>query len=307
VDARPPMSKDLSAMTLPDSADEVLPLGSLVGGRYRLEGSLGSGGMGTVYSASSVSDGRRLALKIIRREHTEDSTMVARFQREGRLISTIRHPNIVEVFELDEADGSWFIAMELLEGMNLGTAMASKGTYDPGEALPVLLGILDALAVAHAQQIVHRDIRPENVFLVARADRAPHVKVLDFGVAKVVGLSAQEQLTRSGMVLGTPEFMAPEQAVGTSVDHRSDLYSVGCVGYAMLCGRPPFVDNWPLRVIMKQAFEPHVPPSRLRPDLPAAAAVDKFMGRALEKKPADRYQSATEMRADLATLVSAAS
>ena len=294
-------------MTLPGSGNEELPVGSVVGGRYRLHHCLGSGGMGTVYAASRVIDGQQLALKIIRREHTEDPTMLARFQREGRLISTIRHPNIVEVFQLDEADGSWFIAMELLEGMNLGTAMAHRGVYQPADALPVLLGILDALEVAHGQQIVHRDIKPENVFLLPRGDQPPHVKVLDFGVAKVVGLAAEEQLTRSGTVLGTPEFMAPEQAVGTGVDHRSDLYSVGCVGYAMLCGRPPFVDNWPLRVIMKQAFEAHLPPSRLRPDLPSAAAVDKFLGRALEKKPADRYQSASEMRTELRSLVARAS
>jgi eukaryotic-like serine/threonine-protein kinase len=292
-------------MTLAGGADEI-PLGTVVGGRYRLDRSLGSGGMGTVYAASNVGDGRRLALKIIRREHTDDPTMLARFQREGRLISTIRHPNIVEVFELDEADGSWFMAMELLEGMNLATALVGRGVYGRGEAVPVLLGILDALEVAHGQQIVHRDIRPENIFLVPRAGQSPHVKVLDFGVAKVVGVAVQEQLTRSGTVLGTPEFMAPEQAVGTGVDHRSDLYSVGCVGYAMLCGRPPFVDNWPLRVSMKQAFEPHLPPSRVRPDMPAAAAVDKFIGRALEKKPADRYQSASEMRADLLSLLSPA-
>ena len=233
--------------------------------------------------------------------------MLARFQREGRLISTIRHPNIVEVFELGEADGSWFMAMELLEGMNLATAMVGRAAYAPDEALPVLLGILHALELAHGHQIVHRDIRPENIFLVPREGQSPLVKVLDFGVAKIVGVTAEEQLTRSGTVLGTPEYMAPEQAVGTGVDHRSDLYSVGCVAYAMLCGRPPFVDNWPLRVSMKQAFEAPLPPSRVRPDLPAAAAVDKFLGRALEKKPADRYQSASEMRADLRSLLTPAS
>jgi serine/threonine protein kinase len=294
-------------MTLLGGREEVMPPGTLLAGRYRIERSLGSGGMGAVYAARATKDERPLAIKVIHGEHTADSTMVARFQREGRLISAIRHPNIVEVFELDEADGAWFIAMELLEGMNLATAMASRGVYSLEEAFPVLLGILDALEVAHGQQIVHRDIRPENVFLVPRGAGAPHVKVLDFGVAKVVGLTAQEQLTRSGTVLGTPEFMAPEQAMGTSVDHRSDLYSVGCVAYAMLCGRPPFVDNWPLRVIMKQAFEALVPPSRMRPDLPAAEAIDRFLGRALEKKPAERYQSASDMRAALRSLIGAAS
>jgi serine/threonine-protein kinase len=288
-------------MTFADSHD-LLPIGTLVGGRYELQRCLGSGAMGTVYAARGMSDGRPFALKIIRREHTEDPTMVARFQREGRLIAKMRHPNIVQVFELDEDSGAWFIAMELLEGKNLGTAMAHKGTYALAEASPVLLAILDALDVAHAQQIVHRDVKPENVFLVSGVG-VERVKLLDFGVAKFVDQSAQEQLTRSGVVLGTPEYMAPEQAVGTSVDHRSDLYSVGCIAYAMICGRPPFVDNWPLRVIMKQAFEPHVPPSRLRPDVPGAEAIDRFIARALQKKPEERYQSASAMRADLATLL----
>ena len=291
-------------MTFPSAGAELLPLGTLVGGRYQLDRHLGSGSMGSVYAARALNDGRPLAIKMIHRAHTEDPTMVARFQREGRLIAKIRHPNIVEVFELDEDDGSWFIAMELLEGKTLGTAMTDKGVYSLAEAGPMLLGILDALEVAHAEQIIHRDVKPENVFLVRRAD-ARQIKLLDFGVAKPVSQSVQEQLTRSGVVLGTPEYMAPEQAVGTSADQRSDLYSVGCVAYAMICGRPPFLDNWPLRVLMKQAFEPHVPPSRLRPDAPFADTIDRFIARALEKEPSERYQSASEMRADLAVLLDA--
>ena len=159
--------------------------------------------------------------------------------------------------------------------------------------------ILDALDTAHAHQIVHRDLKPENVFLDLPEAGPEVVKVLDFGVAKVVGMSAQDQLTRSGTVVGTPEFMSPEQATGTRVDARSDLYAVGCIAYAMLCGRPPFVDNWPMRVVMKQAFEPHAPPSRVRPTLPNAACVDAFVARALEKEPERRYQTAAEMRTAL--------
>jgi serine/threonine-protein kinase len=276
--------------------------GETFGGRYRIERPLGAGSMGAVYAARELASGRPVALKVIAEEHTSDPQVLARFQREGRIMARVQHPNIVRILELDQADDRWFIAMELLEGRNLGVAMAATDRYAPSEVVPVLKGILDALEVAHEHQIVHRDIKPENVFLVGDG-AAAEVKVLDFGVAKVVGMSPEEQLTRSGMVFGTPEFMAPEQATGTSVDHRSDLYAVACVGYAMLCGRPPFVDNWPLRVIMKQAFEPHVPPSRLRPDLPGAAGVDRFVARALEKKPADRYQAASEMRADLAMLL----
>jgi serine/threonine protein kinase len=167
--------------------------------------------------------------------------------------------------------------------------------------VPVLGAVLDALEAAHAREVVHRDLKPENVFLVGPSDGPHQVKVLDFGVAKVVG-SADEQLTRSGTIIGTPEFMSPEQAMGRDVDARSDLYAVGCIAYAMLCGRPPFLDNWPMRVIMKQAFEAHAPPSRLWPDVPGGQVVDGFMARALAKKPEDRFQSAREMREALAAL-----
>jgi serine/threonine-protein kinase len=275
---------------------ERLPSGHLLGARYRIERVIGSGGMGTVYAASAVDTQRAVALKVIGDEHTHDPNVIARFQREGRLMAEIRHANIVDVLELGQLDGHWFIAMELLAGSNLEDAIAAHGPYAPRDAAPIIEAVLDALDAAHGHQVVHRDLKPANVFL---ADGA-RVKVLDFGVAKVVGQSAQEQLTRSGTVLGTPEYMAPEQAMGTSVDARSDLYAVGCILYAMLCGRPPFVDGWPMRVVMKQAFEAPAPPSRLRPGLPDA--VDRFIARALEKKPDDRFQSAGEMREALAAL-----
>ena len=262
--------------------------------------------MGAVYAVRDLASDREVALKIIARNHTSDPTMVARFQREGRLVSTIRHRNIVEVLELGQLDGEWFISMELLDGMNLADAIAAKTTFEIAETvLRAVRGPGRALKIAHDNRIIHRDVKPQNIFLSRSADGASAVKVLDFGVAKVVGLSGQEQLTRSGTILGTPEFMAPEQATGTKVDHRSDLYAVGCVAYAMLCGRPPFLDNWPMRILMKQAFEAHLPPSRLRPALARAPAVDPFIARAMDKNPAARYQSATEMRTAVEALAAA--
>ena len=263
--------------------------------------------MGTVYAARDLAHDRPTALKIINRNHMADPLMVARFQREGRIVAGLHHPNVVQLFEVDQIDGDWVMAMELLEGTNLADAIEARTTYPPEEAIPVLRGVLDALEVAHQHQIVHRDIKPQNIFLARTSENMTSVKVLDFGVAKVVGLSTEEQLTRSGTILGTPEFMAPEQATGKGVDHRSDLYAVACVAYAMLCGRPPFVDNWPMRIVMKQAFEPPAPPSRLRPELARVPGVDRFMARALEKKPEDRHQSASEMRAALNALAAAPS
>jgi serine/threonine-protein kinase len=283
----------------------MLPPGSVLGQRYRLDRQIGSGSMGVVYAAHDLSRDRPIALKMIDRSHTMDPTVVARFQREGRIVSDLRHPNIVEVFDVGEIDGDWVMTMELLDGTNLADAIEATTAYTPESAIPILRGVLDALEIAHARQIVHRDIKPQNIFLARNGGVAATVKVLDFGVAKVVGLSAEDQLTRSGTILGTPEFMAPEQATGKGADHRSDLYAVACVAYAMLCGRPPFVDNWPMRIVMKQAFEPPAPPSRLRPELALAPQIDRVMARALEKKPEDRYQSAREMRAALEALVPA--
>ena len=280
----------------------MLPPGSVLGQRYRLDRQIGSGSMGVVYAAHDLSRDRPVALKMIDRSHTADATMVARFQREGRIVSDLRHPNIVEVFDVGEIDGDWVMTMELLDGTNLADAIEATTAYTPSSAIPILRGVLDALEIAHARQIVHRDIKPQNIFLARNGGGAATVKVLDFGVAKVVGLTAEDQLTRSGTILGTPEFMAPEQATGKGADHRSDLYAVACVAYAMLCGRPPFVDNWPMRIVMKQAFEPPAPPSRLRPELARAPEIDRVMARALEKNPEDRYQSAGEMRAAIEAL-----
>lgn len=281
-----------------------LPPGSVLGQRYRLDREIGSGSMGTVYAARDLDGDRPIALKVINRSHTSDPTTIARFQREGRIVSELRHPNIVEVFAVDQVDGYWVMAMELLEGMNLADAIESTKVYAPAEVVRILGGVLDALEIAHEHQIVHRDIKPQNIFLVRANGSGTGIKVLDFGVAKVAGPSTEEQLTRSGTILGTPEFMAPEQATGSRADHRSDLYAVACVAYAMLCGRPPFLDNWPMRVVMKQAFEAPVSPSRLRPELALTPGVDRLMARALAKKPDDRYQSAKEMRAALEALAS---
>jgi serine/threonine protein kinase len=290
-------------MTSSAGADGLLPPGSVLGQRYRLDRHIGSGTMGIVYAARDLAHDRPIALKVINPSHTADPTAIARFQREGRIVAELRHPNIVQVFEVGQIDGDWVMAMELLSGTNLADAIESKGAYAPPEAVPILRGVLDALEVAHAQQIVHRDVKPHNIFLAGTDRATASVKVLDFGVAKVAGPSTAEQLTRSGTVLGTPEFMAPEQATGSRADHRSDLYAVACVAYAMLCGRPPFLDSWPMRVVMKQAFEAPVLPSRLRPQLALTPGVDRFMVRALEKKPDDRYQSAAEMRAALEQMV----
>src|SRR6476620_9482529 len=172
-----------STMASPPGADGPLFPGSVLGQRYRVDRPIGSGTMGTVYAAHDLPHDRPIALKVINRSHTADPTMVARFQREGRIIAGLRHPNIVNVLEVSQIDGDWVMAMELLQGTNLADAIEATKAYEPRDVALILGGVLDALEVAHAHQIVHRDIKPQNIFLV-RAGGATEVKVLDFGVAK---------------------------------------------------------------------------------------------------------------------------
>jgi eukaryotic-like serine/threonine-protein kinase len=274
-------------------------IGTVFGDRYRIDKMLGKGGMGTVYSAHHLGLDRPVALKVISPEHAADERSVERLRREARMASQARHPNIVEVLDLGQIDGLWYIAMEMLEGVDLYDAIIMKRTYDPMELVPVLDQVLAGLEAAHALGLVHRDLKPENMFLARSHDGFFTVKLLDFGVVKVPEEGAQAQLTRTGTVVGTPEYMSPEQATDHKVDARSDLYSVGCVAYAMLCGNPPFVDKSVLKVLTSHVVESPKPPSTHRPNLPHAAEVDRFILRALEKNPAKRYQSAGDMHAAL--------
>jgi len=260
--------------------------------------------MGTVYAAWHVDLDRPVALKVVSPRHASEPRVVERFRREARMASQARHPNIVEVLDLGQLEGLWYIAMELLEGLDLYDAIVMKRCYEPAEIVPVLDQVLSGLEAAHGLGLVHRDLKPENVFLARAPGGHFTVKLLDFGVVKVPpdGEGAQAQLTRTGTVVGTPEYMAPEQATDAKVDQRADLYAIGCVAYAMLCGAPPFVDKSVLRVLTSHVCDPVVPPSRKRPGLAHAEAVDRFVLKALEKQPERRYQSAGEMRHALAEM-----
>ncbi len=298
----------LSPMGASSGDDELpYPVGTLITERYRVERKVGAGGMGTVYAADDLTAGRKVAVKVLSRMYSRDQRVVERFQREARMASQARHPNIIEVSDLGQTrDGRWYIAMELLDGLDLHEAINLKRTYEPAELSPVLDPVLSALEAAHALGLVHRDLKPENIFLARTPDGEIVVKLLDFGVVKVPPEGAQAHLTRTGTIVGTPEYMAPEQAMDAAVDRRADLYSLGCVAYTMLCGESPFADKSTLLVLTGHVVRPPVPPSVRRPSLPSAQAVDEFLGRALEKKPDKRYQSAAEMRAALAVLAAQA-
>jgi serine/threonine-protein kinase len=284
--------------------EEILPPGTVLAGRYRIDRKIGSGGMGVVYAAEHLALKRPVALKVIGRRHTAEPRQIARFRKEARVASQLRHPNVVEVIDLGQADGREYLAMEFLEGLDLCDAIHLADGYTVEDAVPILDQVLAALEVAHETGLVHRDLKPENVFLAQQPDGTHTVKLLDFGVVKVMEEGGQQHLTRTGTVVGTPEYMAPEQATTGEVDARADLYAVGCIAYAMFVGRPPFVDKSVLMVMSSHVKLPPTPPSKKRPTLKQGPAVDAFVLKALEKSPEKRYQSAAEMRAGLQKLAS---
>jgi serine/threonine-protein kinase len=266
---------------------------------YRVTAKLGAGGLGTVYAAEHLIIGRKAALKVLDPVIARDEAMVQRFLVEARAVAAIRHPNIVDVTDYGKADGNFVIVMELLDGETLGARLEREGMLEERKAVSLMIQLASAVGGAHERNIVHRDLKPDNIFLTSYPDYPDFVKVLDFGIAKLLGSDGSLK-TSPGLIIGTPAFMSPEQCMGDeNLDGRSDIYSLGVVGYRMLTGQLPHVGN-----IMQQ-MQGHLSrtpkhPGELRPELSPAitALVMKCMARA----PADRYQSMRELRAALATL-----
>jgi tRNA A-37 threonylcarbamoyl transferase component Bud32 len=264
-------------------------------GRYQILGPLGSGGMATVYKAFHPALDRTVALKVIRASFTDDAEFLERFRQEAKAVARLRHPNIVQVFDFDEVDGRHFIVMEYLEGGTLKQRLRSleqSGQRIPRRELLRIVGeVADGLTYAHQFGILHRDVKPANV-LLTRDGRAV---VTDFGIARMV-MSAE--LTRTGVGVGTPEYMSPEQARGEGVDERADLYSLAVMAYEMATGRAPFSADTPLAVVLKHLNDPLPPPSSIDPDI--GESTDRVLMKALAKSPFDRYASATEFAQALA-------
>ena len=270
-------------------------------GNYRVSRELGRGGMGMVYAAEHVQLGRPAALKMLLPQLSADPTIVQRFFNEARAASAIEHPGIVAVYDYGtHTNGGAYIVMELLKGESLQQRL-SRGPMSPSEAASIVAQVAGALAAAHARGIVHRDLKPDNIFLVPNELVAGgiQVKVLDFGIAKLAGEQSGGMKTQTGALIGTPAYMSPEQCMGRSdLDHRTDLYSLGCVFYHMLCGRPPFVSDQGTGMIlaahMRDAAED---PRAISAGVPAPLAAITM--RLLEKDPAKRYQTAAEVRSAL--------
>ncbi|HET7352554.1 MAG TPA: Stk1 family PASTA domain-containing Ser/Thr kinase, partial [Gaiellaceae bacterium] len=262
---------------------------TLFDGRYQIQRKLGAGGMADVYLAEDQELGRRVAIKILNGRHANDDQFIERFRREAKNAAALNHPNIVSIYDRGEAEDTYYIAMEFLDGRTLKELVVSRGAAPLNVAIEYARQILSALRFAHRHGIVHRDIKPHNVLV----DAEGRVKVTDFGIAR----AGTSQMTETGSIVGTAQYLSPEQARGGEVDPRSDLYSLGVVLYELLTGKTPFDGETPVEIAMKHLSNAPKPPSKLRPDVPPE--LDKVVLRALAKDPDDRYQSADEMEADL--------
>ncbi|MER8183259.1 protein kinase [Kitasatospora sp. NPDC094015] len=290
----------LSAPFGTPSRGTAAPLGTVGAGRYRLTGRLGRGGMAEVFAAQDVRLGRTVAVKLLRGELAQDEVARLRFTREAHAVAALNHHSIVAVYDTGEEqhgigpeDGEEttpYIVMELVEGRTVRELLVDEEAPPVDQALIIIAGVLEALAYSHRHGIVHRDIKPANVIITTGGA----VKVMDFGIARAL-TGAASTMTQTGMVMGTPQYLSPEQALGKAVDHRSDLYAAGCMLYELLALRPPFVGETPLAVVYQHVQDIPVPPSQVNRRVPPE--LDELVLRSLAKNPDDRFQSADEFRA----------
>jgi serine/threonine-protein kinase len=277
----PPLAGDTQALYDP-------LIGSTIDGRYVVESVLGEGGMGVVYAAHHAIIDKRVAIKVLRKEAAADESSAHRFLAEAKAASKIGHQNIVDITDFGVlADGHAYFVMEHLQGVTLGKVMGREGPLPPGRATRIAIQVCRGLHTAHSKNIVHRDLKPENVFLLERDGVADFVKIVDFGIAR--DTTSTKRLTVAGMVMGTPEYMAPEQASGQETDHRVDQYALGCILYEMVTGQVPFHGENPMQTLTKHVFDAVTLPSKLRPELIIPAELEAIIMRTLAKKRDDRY------------------
>ena len=279
-------------------------VGQVVADRYHVVKKLGEGGMGQVYLAEHVKMGRRSAIKVMNPAMVHDPDAVARFNREASNASRISHPNVCAIYDFGETpDGLIFLAMEFIEGEPLTDLLEREGALPVPRATAIFLQTADALQAAHDLGIVHRDLKPDNIMLSRKKGGGDTVKVVDFGIAKAVGGDqAGQKVTKTGLVVGTPEFMSPEQLSGDTLDGRSDLYSLALVFYRMLIGKLPFEATSVQETMIKRLTDEPIKLAEARPDLSFPAGLQPVLDTALARTPMERYQSVAKFAADVAAV-----
>jgi len=272
-------------------------IGTTVGGRFKVEELIGQGGMGKVYRARHLALDRLVCLKMLKPTLLEDPTVVGRFEREAMAASRLNHPNSIQVLDFgrNETDGALYLVMEYVQGKDLRAVLRDEWPIPEARLCQIMAQVLAALGEAHAHHVIHRDLQPENIMIEQRRDHPDFVKVLDFGIAKILD-SDLPGLTRADVVCGTPQYMAPEQATGGKLDARCDLYAVGVMLYQMVTSQLPFDGESSMDVLTRQVHEPPVPPRKRQPGAPISEAMESLILHVLSKDPARRPQSAEEFR-----------
>jgi hypothetical protein len=279
-------------------------VGAILADRYRIVRRLGEGGMGRVYLAEHVKMGRKSAIKVMKPAMAHDPDAVARFNREAANASRIAHPHVCAVYDFGETpEGLLYLAMEYVEGEPLTGILEREGALPVARAVDIFRQVADALEAAHELGIVHRDLKPDNIMVTRGRAGADAVKVVDFGIAKAPGPDERQQVTRTGLVVGTPEFMSPEQLSGDPLDGRSDIYALALVLFKMLTGTLPFVAETTQEAMVKRLTEPPRTLAAARPDRPFPPGLEQALAKALARAPADRYRSAAEFAAAVAAAV----
>lgn len=278
--------------------------GSVLAGRYRILQKLGEGAMGTVYLGEHLRIGRRDAIKVLRNALSTDRETIARFIRGARILSSIHHPNVCTIYDFsDTDDGLQFLAMELVSGESLKDVLDREGVLPLGRALPIAMQVASALQAAHDGDVVHRDLKPANIMIVQGKGGTDGVKVVDFDIAKGPREGEGAEVTRLGFVVGTPEYMSPEQLVGERLDGRSDLYSLGLVLFRMLTGVLPFRTTALQELMVERLTQPPLTLAEVRPEAEIPARLQQVLARTLARRADERYASAADLERDLAAVL----